>query len=58
MKAVAVVAQNFQGKIDLRWSENLHGSHFNCHVERSRDISRCKIQRVRFLDSARNDKGS
>jgi len=44
MKAVAAVAQNFQGKIDLRWSEHLHGLHFNCQVEWSRDISRCKIQ--------------
>ena len=31
---------------------------FLCHVERSRDISHCQfLNRKRFLDFARNDKG-
>jgi len=31
---------------------------FVCHVERSRDISDSRDQIQRFLDFARNDKGS
>src|SRR6266542_6937714 len=42
MEAIVSAAQDFQGKIDLCWSENLHSLHFNCHVERSRDISCCQ----------------
>src|SRR5207248_6963264 len=39
--------------------ENLHPMfNFVCHVERSRDISDSRDQIQRFLDFARNDKGS
>jgi hypothetical protein len=39
VEAVLASTQNLQRKIDLCRSENLHSLHFNCHVERSRDIS-------------------